>query len=98
MPDWQGLGLIFVILDFLGQLYTAFGFRLRMYPAHVMLVRSFERSESWSRIKRFGVFSSRNGRKSKRRVGAFGGRMNAVYEYVGERGNPKVFSDFANYI
>lgn len=47
LPDWQGLGLAFVLADTLGAAHKAVGKRLRTYPAHPALIRGFDRSPQW---------------------------------------------------
>lgn len=83
LPDYQGLGLIFVMVDTLGAAHKAIGNRFRVYPAHPPLVRSFDRSDKWVMAKEPGVFSPRTGATSGR-PGMAGGRPNSVFEYVGE--------------
>lgn len=48
LPDWQGLGLAFVLVDALGGAYKAVGERLHTYPAHPALIHAFDRSPSWA--------------------------------------------------
>ena len=83
LPDWQGLGLAFVLNELLGSAYNALGQRLRMYPAHPPYVRSFDRSKNWKMVKRPGVFSPRSLGTGSVPAGGFGGRPNATFEYVG---------------
>lgn len=47
LPDWQGLGLAFVLADALGACYAVIGDRFRTYPAHPALIRSFDRSDKY---------------------------------------------------
>ena len=86
LPDWQGLGLAFVLLDALGGAYRAVGRRFRNYPAHPAFVRSSNRSTRWRLDKKPGTFSSPVGKNSAlRNPGGkhVGGRPCAVFEYVG---------------
>lgn len=95
LPDYQGMGLAMVLVERLGQAYRACGYRLRTYPAHPSLVRSFDRSSSWELLKKPGTFNTVTGRKSMTTKGkstismghddrpAFGGRPCAVFEYAG---------------
>jgi len=78
LPDWQGLGLAFVLLDKLGAAYTGIGKRFRNYPAHPAFVRAHGRSDKWSCRKHAGKFST----GSIDSVG-WGGRACGVFEYVG---------------
>lgn len=82
LPDWQGLGLAFVLNDRLGEAHKACGLRMRCYPAHPALIRSFDRSSLWALVKRPGRFSGPKGSTASV-SGAFGGRSCAVFEYVG---------------
>lgn len=80
LPDYQGLGLAFALLDKIGAAYSSLNCRFRTYPAHPGFCQSFDRSKNWMRIKKYGSFChiSTPGRGLK-----FGGWHNAVYEYVG---------------
>lgn len=79
LPDYQGMGLAFSLVDTIGAMLGALGWRIRTYPAHPSLVRSFDRSSKWAMKKRPGTFSSR----SAGPAGSKGGRPCAVFEYVG---------------
>lgn len=91
LPDYQGLGLAFVLVDAIGGMLTRLGWRLRTYPAHPALVRSFDRSPKWSLKQRPGQtnLSGRarrilNGRPDESGGSSgLGGRPCAVFEYVG---------------
>jgi GNAT superfamily N-acetyltransferase len=97
LPDYQGLGLAFVLSDHLGACYKALGYRYHTYPAHPALVRGFDRSSKYALHKAPGKFSPVLGRTSgmNARLGAhgsgmrenkkwkMGGRPCAVFEYCG---------------
>lgn len=83
LPDWQGLGLAFALVDTLGAAYTALDMRLHMTPAHPALTRSFDRSSRWEMRKRPGFRTSN--RATKTGVGNMGGRPCAVFGYVGPK-------------
>jgi len=83
LPDWQGLGLMMLLISELGALYRAVGFELRSYPAHPGWVRSHDRSPLWRMDKRPGVYSSRTDGPNAELGKRFGGRPNAVFTYVG---------------
>ena len=89
LPDWQGLGLSFILVEKLGMAYRSIGERLRAYPAHPAVVRSFQRSPQWKQAKQAGTYSPRvaasSSVKAKNKCGSLGGRPNATFEYVGER-------------
>lgn len=82
LPDYQGMGLSFVLMDALGSIYTAAGYRLRMYPAHPSFIRAMDRSENWRLEKQPGVFSEAVHGPNSAGVG-LGGRACAVFEYAG---------------
>lgn len=86
LPDWQGLGLAFVLSDTIGSAYTALGYRFHSYPAHPAYIRAHDRSKNWVVVKRPGIFSTLGGMdRSDRTANAFGGgRPNAVFRYVGD--------------
>lgn len=65
LPDWQGLGLAFVLTDALGSAYKARGYSYHNYPAHPSFIRAFDRSPNWELRKRPKVQSTRIGGKSK---------------------------------
>ena len=82
LPDWQGMGLAFVLMDFLGSCHKALGRRFHNYPTHPGFVYAHNRSPNWSVRKHAGVrFDSGRVQGDKRRMGA--GRHNAVFRYTG---------------
>lgn len=52
LPDWQGLGLAFVLVDTLGAAHAACRLRLHTYPAHPSLMRAFDASARWRLTQR----------------------------------------------
>jgi hypothetical protein len=82
LPDWQGLGLAFVLSNTLGEAYSGIGKRLRFYPNHPAYIHSFERSPLWVNLKRHGDFSPRRGNSAT--IDGYGGKSCAVYEYRGK--------------
>jgi GNAT superfamily N-acetyltransferase len=93
LPDWQGLGLAFVLMDTLGSAYRTCGCQVHMYPAHPALIGAFDRSSSWQLVARPNIVSTQTGPNSILRDGDHkgrktwrpGGRPNAVFRYVGAR-------------
>lgn len=87
LPDWQGLGLAFVLADHVGGLYRAAGRRLRTYPAHPALIHAFDRSAMWSLKQRPGGLHPNRSGTLNGKTGAArmrqGERPNAVFEYAG---------------
>lgn len=82
LPDWQGIGLAFVLVDKIGAAFKAVGKRLHTYPAHPPFIRAFGRTPRWTQVKSAGLFSPAAGSSST--VGGFGGRPCAVFRYDGE--------------
>lgn len=81
LPDWQGLGLAMILAERVGAAYKAIGKRLRTYPAHPSLIRSFDKSKTWAMAKRPGGFHpTKTGLASQFR---WGERPCAVFEFVG---------------
>lgn len=88
LPDYQGLGLIFIMVETLGAAHKAIGNRFRVYPAHPPLVRSFDRSDKWVMTKEPGVMKPVKSKTSQvrfRQEKAWkqGERPCAVFEYCG---------------
>lgn len=92
LPDYQGLGLAFVLMDYLGEQFRALGRELRAYPAHPALIRAFDRSSKW-RIEKKPAMSHKT--KGKRTGGglSFGGRPNAVFSWAGDAGDANTARD-----
>ncbi len=84
LPDWQGLGLAFVLVDTLGAAHKALGERLHTYPAHPALIHSFDRSPTWKLEKRPATMT--NVSPTRQITGGLGrgDRPNAVFSYAGE--------------
>ena len=55
LPDWQGLGLAFILIEHLGAALKMNGYALNTYPAHFALIRAFDRSPNWTMMKRPSV-------------------------------------------
>lgn len=85
LPDWQGLGLAFVLCDTVGAAYKAIGRRLRSYPAHPAFIRSRDRSPNWALREKPGLRMGGvvKGPNSQIREWRAGSRPCAVFEYVG---------------
>lgn len=85
LPDWQGLGLAFVLMDTLGAAYRAVGNQVHMYPAHPSLIRSFDRSPRWKLVGKPTIKSTQAGPNSTTvQKWRPGGRPNAVFRYIGD--------------
>ena len=81
LPDFQGLGLSFALLEVLGREYKKQGYRLRTYPAHPSLIKSFDRSNQWKMKARPSNPSKRLGKTSKKPPSIFRQSMCAVFEF-----------------
>jgi GNAT superfamily N-acetyltransferase len=86
LPDWQGLGLAFALVDRVAAAYTAHGFDVHTYPAHPQLIRGFDRSGVWSLRHRPATFNINRGPRSMQHTTSWkqGRRPNAVFRYCGE--------------
>lgn len=82
LPDWQGLGLAFVLADAVGSAYKALGKRWHSYPAHPALIRAFDRSSSWRLEKAPGSFSGASSPSSSAAT-VSKNRPCAVFSYAG---------------
>ena len=80
LPDYQGLGLAMILVDWLGAAYRAVGLRLHTYPAHPALVRSFDKSPNWVMRKRPGTYSSVSATRTLPE--RYNPRPCAVFEFV----------------
>lgn len=52
LPDYQGLGLSFVLMKTLAAAYKTLGYRLKIYPAHPSFILSTQRSSDWEQTKK----------------------------------------------
>ena len=85
LPDWQGLGLAFVLADTLGAAYKASNRHLRTYPAHPALIRGFDRSQNWAlEIKPNYRVAQRGPNSTLSEKWRQGTRPCAVFKYAGE--------------
>jgi GNAT superfamily N-acetyltransferase len=90
LPDWQGLGLAFVLVDLLGAAHKGIGRRLHTYPAHPALIHGLDKSPAWKLIQKPGGGSPRSQTTTLRGMGTSAyaptssHRATAVFEYVGE--------------
>jgi ABC-type ATPase involved in cell division len=84
LPDFQGLGLAFALIDRIASAYAALGFRTHTYPAHPALVRAFDRSPVWSLEKKPGHPKSTARASRTATIPEIGNRPCAVFEYRGD--------------
>lgn len=85
LPDYQGIGLHFVLKETVASLHRAAGFRFRSYPGQPRLMRSLDSSPHWALIKRpERVVSKRRKLDPVRDWSSQGARTNAIFEYIGE--------------
>lgn len=84
LPDYQGLSLVFAMIDPIAAAYRALGYEFRGYPAHPGFVRAFVGRSSWRCVRRPGTFSPRMGQQRTRAVGRVSiGRSPAAFAYCG---------------
>ena len=87
LPDWQGLGLIYILIDTVASAYKALGWRVRTYPAHPNLIRASYHSKNRKLIKKPGLVSKVNKQNINKRSHSSMrtvSRPGAVFEYCGE--------------
>lgn len=106
LPDFQGLGLAFVLIDHVAAMFRAIGVRVRTYPAHPALMRAFDRSPVWKLVQRPGAQQVHSTQELQRRsslnlttswMRSAGSRPNAVFEYVGPASPSRVARDVLAY-
>jgi len=86
LPDWQGLGLFFILSETIGAAYKAIGKRFRIYPAHPAFIRSCDASAKWSKKMQQGLanrIAAKNSKTTSIKNNNQGTRPCAVFEYVG---------------
>jgi ABC-type ATPase involved in cell division/GNAT superfamily N-acetyltransferase len=93
LPDWQGLGLIFVLLESVASAYRTAGCQFHTYPAHPALIGAFDRSPHWTMVSAPKIISTQFGPNSilrteqnrRQKVSSWrpGARPNATFRYVG---------------
>lgn len=85
LPDWQGLGLAFVLIDAVAGAYRALNYRMHTYPAHPALVHAFDRSALWALVKRASAANVSNRRTRGTNIGEWtqGSRPMTTFEYAG---------------
>lgn len=82
LPDFQGLGLAFRLLETVASAYKSLGFRFRNYPTHPQFVRA-HRADNWACLRTGGKRTSK-----QRPTGTVGSTITnqrpcSVFEYVG---------------
>lgn len=92
LPDWQGMGLGFVLSETMGKLYAAVGEIVHSYPSSPAHARN-HKYPKWEMRKRIGTYAtvltgpnSSIGPKKRNhtdQVGGFGGRPCGVYRWIG---------------
>lgn len=88
LPDYQGIGLAFVLSETLGAAYSALGYRFRNYPAHPAYVRAHRR-DRWRVCKAPGRHNSPQGKKTTLPPNATKARPCASLEYIGPKMIPE---------
>ncbi len=84
LPDWQGLGLAFVLMDTLASAYRTNGCQFHTYPAHPALIHAFDRSPNYMLLQQPEIQSTQAGPNSTTSAKwRPRGRPNAVFRYCG---------------
>lgn len=84
LPDYQGIGIVHILMGKLGATYKAIGYRLRAYPKHPPFVMSFSRNKEWKMIEKpkFRTNTLTRKRSHLPFTNRFSG---AVFEYIGPK-------------
>ncbi len=82
LPDFQGMGFAMVLIETVASAYKAIGKRVRTYPAHPALIRTFDRSSRWCMKKEPGTFGPATGASSSLQT-LNKNRPSGAFEYVG---------------
>lgn len=85
LPDFQGLGLAFVLNDTIASAFSACGYRYHMPTSHPSLTRAFDRSPNWALKHKPGMVGTNRTASLDQRVprGGFGGRPSGLFAYCG---------------
>lgn len=81
LPDYQGLGVAFALMDQIGAALRALRQRLHISTAQPMTIRSLARSRSWRCVRKPGFIAPSIG-SGTIRAGGFGGRATASFEFI----------------
>lgn len=81
LPDWQGLGLAFVLIETLASAYKRLGYRFRNYPAHPAFIRAHTK-RTWRCDKMPGTYVGLVSNTTSK-PGFSLNRPSAVFEFVG---------------
>lgn len=79
LPDFQGLGLAFILSEFVSALFKRLGIVCHGYPAHAPFIRSMSRSKNWQMRSAPEMRSQPKGSACK-----CTGRPCAVFRYIGD--------------
>lgn len=90
LPDWQGLGLAFVLLDTIGSAYTSLGYKFRNYPAHPSFIKSHKKSKVW---KNYGQSLPKNSKTANKKMQKIQ-RTPFVFEYRGKKMDKQIAKKF----
>ncbi len=81
LPDWQGLGLAFVLIDVVASAYRALGWKFRCYPAHPSFIQSYKKSSVWKNCGQSLPKNSKTANKKMQKIQ----RTPFVFEYRGKK-------------
>lgn len=102
LPDYQGLGLFFVLNETLASAFSAVGKKFNIYPVHPPFVHNVAQSNNWKMLKKpayqagsqsIAKNQSNNGATGK----GFGKRPCAIFEYVGPKMDRKEAEKLLSY-
>lgn len=82
LPDYQGIGLAHILNEKVASAFKATGRRYRRYPAHPVYIRQIAAQKNFILIKK-PAYKRRSAICATSSIAGYGGRPNAVFEYVG---------------
>lgn len=85
LPDWQGIGLAFVLADTIGSVYKSIGKELTTTPAHPALIRSCDKNPNWKLLAAPGFKYSSTTNTHPKYSRSEGSRPSASFKYCGPK-------------
>ena len=89
LPDWQGLGLSFVLAETIASAYISIGYEFRNYPAHPSYIKAHKKSKNWRDCGIKGFVRSNNIKSI-----ATTSRYCNPFEYVGKKMDKEIAIKF----
>jgi len=84
LPDYQGLGLANILMEYLAKCYKTIGFQLRINTMLPALIKSLMKNENWALYSKPGRITKRNVGGTLGTLGMFGNRASVSFGWNGE--------------